>query len=42
MTKPKPSEPPSTGGNAAQTDAPTFRSNPEVDAKIGAYIKKNP
>jgi hypothetical protein len=30
------------GGNAAPTEQPTFRSNPEVDAKIDAYIKDNP
>ena len=42
MTKTKPSAPPSAGGNAAPTEQPTFRSNPEVDAKIDAYIKENP
>ncbi len=42
MTKSKPSAPPGAGGNAAPTDQPTFRSNPEVDAKIDAYIKDNP
>ena len=42
MSKPRPSAPPSAGGNAAPTDQPTFRSNPEVDAKIDAYIKENP
>jgi hypothetical protein len=42
MTKSKPSAPPSAGGNAAPTDQPTFRNNPEVDAKIDAYIKDNP
>ena len=42
MTKPKTSAPPSAGGNAAPTDQPTFRTNPEVDAKIDAYIKDNP
>ena len=42
MSKPKSSAPPSAGGNAAPTDQPTFRSNPEVDAKIDAYIKENP
>jgi hypothetical protein len=30
------------GGNAAPADPPTFRTNPEVDAKIDAYIKENP
>jgi len=42
MTRPKTSAPPSASGNAAPTDPPTFRSNPEVDAKIDAYIKDNP
>jgi hypothetical protein len=42
MTKTKPSAPPSAGGNAAPAEQPTFRSNPEVDAKIDAYIKENP
>jgi hypothetical protein len=42
MTKSKPPTPPSAGGNSAPTDQPTFRSNPEVDAKIDAYIKDNP
>jgi hypothetical protein len=30
------------GGSAAPAEQPTFRSNPEVDAKIDAYIKDNP
>ena len=42
MTKPKPPAPPSASGNAAPTDQPTFRTNPEVDAKIDTYIKDNP
>jgi len=42
MSKPKSSAPPSAGGSAAPADQPTFRSNPEVDAKIDAYIKDNP
>src|ERR1700751_3301700 len=42
MTKPKSSAPPSASGNAAPTDQPTFRTNPEVDAKIDTYIKDNP
>jgi hypothetical protein len=42
MTKPKTSAPPGAGGTAAPTDQPTFRTNPEVDAKIDAYIKDNP
>ena len=42
MTKTKTSAPSSAGGNAAPAEQPTFRSNPEVDAKIDAYIKENP
>ena len=42
MSKTKSSAPPSASGNAAPTDSPTFRSNPEVDAKIDSYIKENP
>src|ERR1017187_7338959 len=42
MIKSKTSAPPSPGGNAAPAEQPTFRSNPEVDAKIDAYIKENP
>ena len=42
MTKSKPSTPPGAGGNAAPTDQPNFRSNPEVDARIDAYIRDNP
>jgi len=40
--KTRPSAPTSASGNAAPADTPTFRSNPEVDAKIDAYIKENP
>ena len=40
--KTKTSAPPSASGNAAPTDAPTFRNNPEVDAKIDSYIQENP
>jgi hypothetical protein len=42
MTKTKPSALLSAGGNAAPAEQPTFRSNPEVDAKIDSYIKENP
>ena len=42
MSKPKSSAPPSAGGSAAPADQPTFRSNPEVDAKLDAYIQDNP
>ena len=42
MSKIKPSAPPSASGSAAPADPPTFRSNPEVDAKIDAYVKENP
>jgi hypothetical protein len=41
-TKPKSSAPTGANGNAAPSDSPTFRSNPEVDAKIDSYIKENP
>jgi hypothetical protein len=40
--KAKPSAPTSASGSAAPSDTPTFRSNPEVDAKIDAYVKENP
>jgi len=40
--KARPSAPTSASGNPAPADPPTFRSNPEVDAKIDAYIKENP
>lgn len=40
--KTKSSAPPSASGNAAPTDTPTFRNNPEVDAKIDTYINNNP
>jgi hypothetical protein len=42
MIKTKTSAPASASGNAAPAEQPTFRSNPEVDAKIDAYIKENP
>lgn len=42
MSKPKTSAPPGASGTAAPTDTPTFRSNPQVDAKIDAYIQDNP
>lgn len=42
MIKTKPTAPPGAGGNAAPTDSPAFRTNPEVDAKIDTYIKDNP
>ena len=42
MSKPKPSAPTSAGGSAAPTEQPTYRSNPEVDAKIDSHIKENP
>src|SRR6266542_3804926 len=40
--KTKTSAPSSASGNAAPTDTPTFRNNPEVDAKIDSYIQENP
>ena len=43
MTKPKTSAPtPGASGQAAPAEQPTFRNNPEVYAKIDAYIKENP
>ena len=42
MSKVKtPPNAPSNGGPPV-ADAPNFRSNPEVDAKIDSYIKENP
>ena len=32
----------SASGNAVPSDPPTYRQNPEVDAKIDAYVKENP
>ena len=40
-TKPKTS-PDGASGAGAPPDSPTYRSNPEVEAKIDAYIKDNP
>jgi len=44
MSKTKSNPPPGgpTSSNAAPGDQPTFRNNPEVDAKIDGYIKENP
>jgi hypothetical protein len=43
MNKSKSSAPTSASGNAAASaEQPTFRTNPEVDAKIDAHIKANP
>lgn len=42
MSKSKPSAPTGAGAAAAPADQPTYRSNPEVDARIDAYIKENP
>ena len=42
MTKTKSSALPNAGGADAPVDQFTFRSNPEVDAKIDTYIKENP
>lgn len=41
-TKAKPSAPTGASGDAAPNEAPTFRTNPQVDAKIDAYIQENP
>ena len=40
-TKAKPAPNGATGASAPQ-DPPTYRTNPEVEAKIDAYIKDNP
>jgi hypothetical protein len=40
MSKTKSPLPPGTGGN--ESEQPTYRQNPEVDAKIDAHIKENP
>lgn len=42
MSKSKTTAPTSASGNAAPAEPPTYRQNPEVDAKIDAYIKENP
>ena len=42
MSKPKTSAPSGASGEAAPSDTPTFRTNPQVDAKIDTYIKENP
>jgi len=42
MSKTRSSAPNGAGGTAAPNDQPTYRSNPEVDAKIDAHIRENP
>ena len=42
MSRTRTPAPPSASGNAAPSEPPTYRQNPEVDAKIDAYIKENP
>lgn len=42
MTKSKTNAPTSASGTAAPSEQPTFRQNPEVDAKIDAHIRENP
>ena len=42
MNKPKSPAPTGAGGAAAPNDQPTYRQNPEVDAKIDAHIKEYP
>ena len=41
MSKTK-TPPNGAAGNVATDEPPTYRSNPEVDAKIDSYIKENP
>lgn len=42
MSKTKPSAPTGPSGVTAPTDPTPYRTNPEVDAKIDAYIKEKP
>ncbi len=42
MSKAKPPLNAPPNGGSPTADTPNFRSNPEVDAKIDAYIKENP
>lgn len=42
MSRTRTPAPPSASGNAAPSEPPTYRQNPEVDAKIDAYVKENP
>ena len=41
MSRTRTPAPPSASGNAAPSEPPTYRQNPEVDTKIDAYIKEN-
>ena len=41
-TKAQSAPPAAAGPTAAATDQPTYRNNPEVDAKIDAHIRENP
>lgn len=42
MNKTRTPAPQSASGTAAPAESPTYRQNPEVDAKIDSYIKENP
>ena len=42
MSKTMKTQPNGSTGASAPNDQPIYRSNPEVDAKIDAYIKENP
>ena len=42
MSRTRTPAPPSASGNAAPSEPPTYRQNPEVDAKIDAHVKENP
>lgn len=42
MSRTRTPAPPSASGNAAPSEPPTYRQNPEVDTKIDGYIKENP
>jgi hypothetical protein len=42
MNRSKSSAQSSASGNAAPSEQPTYRQNPDVDAKIDAYVRENP
>jgi hypothetical protein len=42
MSTSKPTATKSSSSGASSSEQPTYRSNPEVDAKIDSHIKQNP
>lgn len=42
MNRSKSSAQSSASGNAAPSEQPSYRQNPDVDAKIDAYVRENP